>query len=90
MLYGFRPLSLKIEVAVGAVLPVSPGFAVGAAVKPSKASKESVLAWLEENFTCSGSSNRPRNKDVVVDVGLVDVLGVVVDWDMVIPQNSKN
>ena len=90
MLYGFRPLGFEIEVAVGAVLSVSPGFAVDAPVKPSKASKESVLAWFEENLTSRGSSNRPRNKDVVVDVGLVDVFGVVVDWDMVISQNSRN
>ena len=71
------------------MLPVAPLFAVLTVVEPSETSDEVVFGWFEESFTTSGSSNRPRNKDVVVVVALVSVFCVVVDWDMVESQHSE-
>ena len=90
MVYGLRPRCFKIEAAARTVLPVPPLFAVGTPVESSETSDEIVFTWFEKGLTSRGSSNRPRNKDVVVVVALVVVFCVVVDWDMVESQYSES
>ena len=69
------------------MLPVAPLFAVLTVVESPKTSEKVVLRWFKRGS--GGSSNRPRNKDVVVEVGSFVVFCVVVDWDMVESQNSE-
>ena len=71
------------------MVAVFPLFAGVAGVESSEASDEVWFGWFKFSSSSRGSSNRPRNKDVVVVVGLVVVFSVAVDWDMVESQNSE-
>ena len=89
MLYGFRELCFKKESALRTPVAVLPGFAVLTVVEPSETPAEVAFGWFCCSSSSSGSSNRPRNKEVVVDVGLFCIFCVVVDWDMVESQYSE-
>ena len=68
MLYGFRELCFKVEPARRTPVAVLPAFAVLTVVETPEASAEVPFGRFWFSNSSSGSSNRPRNKDVVVDV----------------------
>ena len=66
------------------MVTVLPAVAVVAVFEGSGAPAEVTFGWFCFSNSSRGSSNRPRNKEVVVDVGLVVVSGVGEDWYMVV------